>query len=70
MSQKRSAALFARYSSNLQSDLSLEAQVAELEAYCEREGLEIIHRYLLPKTRSALVERTDMRQLELPGYDN
>ncbi len=53
------AAIFARYSSSLQNDLSLEAQVTEIERYCEREGFEITHRFLLPETRSALVERSE-----------
>lgn len=61
MSKKTAAkaALFARYSSSLQSELSLDAQVTEIEAWCKREGLEITHRYLLPETRSALVVQTD-----------
>ncbi len=53
------AAIYARYSSNLQSDLSLEAQVSEMESFCRREKLEVTHRFLLPETRSALVEKTE-----------
>ena len=59
MSKKNRAALFARYSSKLQDELSLDAQLAEMEKFCERENLLVTHRFLLPETRSALVERTE-----------
>ncbi len=53
------AALFARYSSKLQDSLSLDAQVSEMERHCQKEGWEITHRFLLPETRSALIDQAD-----------
>lgn len=53
-------ALFARYSSKLQDELSLDAQVHEMEIYVGRqEGWEITQRYLLPETRSSCIEKSD-----------
>lgn len=51
-------ALFARYSSKLQDELSLEAQVGEMERFCERQGWTVVRRYLLPETRSADVKQS------------
>lgn len=51
-------ALFARYSSKLQDELSLEAQLAEMEAFVSRQpGWEVTHRYTLPETRSCEIEK-------------
>lgn len=55
-------ALFARYSSRLQDDLSIEAQVGEMERFCQEQGWTITHHYLLPETRSVDVERSDQFQ--------
>lgn len=52
-------ALFARYSSKLQDELSLEAQIQEMEAFVARQkGWEITHRYALPETRSCEIEKS------------
>lgn len=51
------AALFARYSSKMQDELSLDAQLAEMEAYCTARSWTVTHRFLLPETRSADIER-------------
>lgn len=52
-------ALFARYSSKLQDELSLEAQLREMEAFVSRQqGWEIVRRFELPETRSADIERS------------
>jgi len=52
-------ALFARYSSKLQSELSLEAQLSEMEAFVSKQaGWHVTHRFLLPETRSADIERS------------
>ncbi len=45
-------ALFARYSSKMQDELSLEAQVHEMEVFAAKQGWEVTARYLLPETRS------------------
>lgn len=58
-------ALFARYSSKLQDDLSLEAQVAEMESYCSTHGWTITRRFLLPEVRSADIERSEEFQAML-----
>jgi len=53
-------ALFARYSSKLQDELSLDAQIQEMTTFVARQaGWEITHRFLLPETRSADIERSD-----------
>ena len=49
-------ALFARYSSKLQDELSLEAQISEMERFSAAQGWTVSHRYLLPETRSADVK--------------
>ena len=49
--------LFARYSSKMQDEMSLDAQVFEMEAFAKREGWEIADRYMLPETRSSELER-------------
>lgn len=51
-------ALYARYSSKLQDELSLEAQIAEMEAYVATRGWTVTHRYLLPETASSDVEKS------------
>lgn len=53
-------ALFARYSSHLQDDLSLNAQVAEMEkfAYAAERQWEIVARYSLPEVSSDQIERS------------
>jgi len=55
-------AIFARYSSRLQDEMSLDAQVVEMERYCENQGWDITHRYLLPETRSMDIERAEQFQ--------
>lgn len=52
------AALFARYSSKMQDETSLEAQVTEMERYCQERGWEIAVRYLLSETKSSDVEKS------------
>lgn len=52
-------AIFGRYSSRLQDELSLDAQVFEMERHCQTQGWTITHRFLLPETRSADVERSE-----------
>ena len=47
---------FARYSSKLQDELSMEAQVTEMERFSAAQGWTVSHRYLLPETRSADVK--------------
>lgn len=49
-------ALFARYSSKFQDELSLEAQISEMERFSAGQGWTVSHRYLLPETRSADVK--------------
>ncbi len=49
-------ALFARYSSKMQDEASIEAQLAEMEAHCARQGWSITHRFLLPEVRSCEIE--------------
>jgi len=56
------AALFARYSSKMQDELSIEAQLAEMESFCKNQGWTVVQRYLLPETRSADVERSESFQ--------
>ena len=51
-------AIFARYSSKMQDDMSLEAQITEMEAFCQKNSWEIVDRYLLPEVRSADLDRT------------
>ena len=52
-------ALFARYSSRMQDDMSLDAQFAEMEQFCAKQpGWEIVERYTLPETRSTELERS------------
>lgn len=53
------AALFARYSSKMQDELSLDAQISEMERYCHEKKWEVTHRFLLPETRSCNVERSE-----------
>lgn len=50
-------ALFARYSSKMQDEMSMDAQVFEMEAFCSREGLDIIDRYLMPEVRSSDLDK-------------
>ena len=49
-------AIFARYSSRRQDEMSLEAQVQACEAFCAREGWTVVRRFLLAETRSADIE--------------
>lgn len=49
-------ALFARYSSKMQDEMSIEAQLSEMEAHAARHGWTVTHRFLLPETRSAQIE--------------
>ena len=52
-------ALFARYSSKLQSELSLEAQLHEMETFVAKHAdWQVTHRFCLPETRSADIERS------------
>lgn len=50
------AAIFARFSSKLQDELSLDAQVHACEEFCAREGWSVVRRFLLPETRSADID--------------
>lgn len=50
-------ALFARYSSKMQDEMSIEAQLSEMETYAEAHGWTVVRRYLLAETRSADVEK-------------
>jgi site-specific DNA recombinase len=50
-------ALFARYSSKMQDEMSLGAQISEMESFCEGKSWTITHRYLLPETSSADVAK-------------
>lgn len=50
-------ALWARYSSKMQDDMSIEAQVYEMEAHCAKLGWEIVERYMLPEVRSADLDK-------------
>lgn len=52
-------ALFARYSSKLQDEMSLEAQLHEMQAFCRRQNWQVVQTYLLPETRSSELERSD-----------
>lgn len=60
-------ALFARYSSRLQDELSMDAQVAEMEAYCAARGWIVTHRFLLPETRSVDVSQAEEFQAMVQG---
>lgn len=51
-------AFFARYSSRMQDDLSIDAQVAEMDAFAAKQGWEVVERYLLPETRSSELDRS------------
>ena len=45
MKDTRRAAIYARFSSDLQRDRSIEDQVALCETYCHKEGFEIAARF-------------------------
>lgn len=45
MPSRGRAVVYARFSSDLQRDRSIEDQLALCEAYCAKEGLAIVHRY-------------------------
>lgn len=51
-------ALFARYSSKMQDDLSIDAQLHEMEAHAAKQGWEVAARYMLPETRSCDLEKS------------
>lgn len=51
-------ALFARYSSKMQDEASIDAQLAEMEAHCSKQGWEVTHRFLLPEVRSSEIEES------------
>lgn len=51
------AALFARYSSHLQDDMSLNAQLAEMERYAAERSWDVVVRYQLPEIASHNLER-------------
>lgn len=50
-------AIWSRYSSKMQDPMSIQAQTHEMEAFCEKRGWTITHRYELPETRSDDVEQ-------------
>lgn len=51
-------ALFGRYSSKMQDELSMDAQLAEMEAFATRQGWEIADRYLMPEVNSSDLARS------------
>lgn len=50
-------ALFGRYSSKMQDEMSMDAQLAEMEAFALKQGWEIVDRYLMPEVRSSELDR-------------
>jgi site-specific DNA recombinase len=60
-------AIFARYSSRRQDEMSLEAQVQACEAFCAREGWTVVRRFLLAETRSADIEDSEEFQSMMAG---
>lgn len=52
------AALFARYSSHLQDDMSLAAQLHEMQQYVAEREWTVVARYSLPETSSSDIERS------------
>lgn len=50
-------ALFARYSSKMQDEMSLDAQVFEMEEFAKKQGWLVVDRYLMPEVRSTDLEK-------------
>lgn len=60
-------AIFSRYSSKRQDEMSLEAQVQACEAFCAREGWTVVRRFLLAETRSADIEQSEEFRAMMAG---
>lgn len=68
-----SAVAYVRYSSAAQSAISIEAQIAEIQKYCEAKGIRVIKVYSEPKQSARTEDRDiwqemmqDLREKKLP----
>ena len=64
MTKPRTAALYARFSSDIQKDVSIDDQFALCETYAKREGLKVISRFSdRAKSGSSLFDRDQLLEL-------
>lgn len=67
------AVAYVRYSSPAQSAISIEAQIAEIQKYCDGKGIRVIKVYSEPKQSARTEDRDiwqemmlDLREKKLP----
>lgn len=61
---KKKAVLYARYSSDLQNETSIEAQKYAIEKYCDDKGIELIGEYIdRAKSGTTTAKRTEFNQM-------
>ena len=63
-------AIYARFSSSKQNEMSIEAQVLEAEEYCKRNNYNIVEVYKDRAKTAKTDKRPDFQRMILDSYDN